>query len=136
MLNKCTFSCLQGYEGSLLKVTSKNGKTASVSLLLLMSPFVWLKCSPESRFQTFFNRLWAPNLFLVNCWLEILPRQHPKTNVCQTTLFISIFMHLSHHNIAACWFCDISHTCRCWSSKTGFTGTKKTLPIWYFTPIH
>lgn len=26
------FICLQGYEGSLLKVTSKNGKTASVSV--------------------------------------------------------------------------------------------------------
>lgn len=27
------FELLQGYEGSLLKVTSKNGKTASVSLM-------------------------------------------------------------------------------------------------------
>lgn len=30
----CVFYFLQGYEGSLLKVTSKNGKTASVSVLL------------------------------------------------------------------------------------------------------
>lgn len=56
------FRAYEGYEGSLLKVTSKNGKTASVSLQSLMSFLMKLTlvyCFQPVGFVTFNTRAGA-----------------------------------------------------------------------------